>query len=89
MAGFCLKSPLAFRITKIEVKEGDIRIAADSAREAAVDLRDFAERYYEDLIDQRKSLVDMAVALQAERMVWQHRLNGLYVLYNLFLQALP
>lgn len=69
----------AFRTERIERKESDISAAASSANNITA----FAEKYYEELVDQLKALYDEKKTLQAERRELQRSLAGGLVLQNL------
>ena len=78
---FQLMRLLHFRTARIVGKEGEIkeaisaiRVAADSVKTATVENKSFAERDYDELVDQRKSmdaqlrdLIEEKKALQADR----------------------
>ena len=90
MAQFQLMRLLDFRTARVVGKEGElkevisaIRVAADSVKTAAAVNKTFAVKYYDELVDQRKSmearlrdLVEENNALQADRRELQQRLGG-------------
>lgn len=78
-----------FRTARIEVKEGEIRSAAALVQNANAVNKSFAERYYDELVDQRKSLaaqlktlLDMEAALQAEHMERLNYIGGERILHD-------